>query len=83
MGGTGMYLCLTIGIQMSEFYPWCEELMTAIIADKEKRRRESARKPWPEKVAISERLREAGKLARAGMARTLEKQKANLGSKDQ
>jgi hypothetical protein len=51
--------------------------MKRILADKEARRRENARKPWHEKVATIERLREAGRLARESM-RKHQQRMANL-----
>lgn len=45
-----------------------ETQLNRVIADKAKQRLAARAKSWPEKVATIERLREATRLARAGMA---------------
>ena len=45
-----------------------ETHLERVIADKAKQRMAARAKSWPEKIATIERLRDATRLARAGMA---------------
>lgn len=48
----------------------CRRLLEIVIRDKEAARRAARARTWPEKVAAIERLRDATRLAKAGMTRT-------------
>ena len=61
---------------MEKDYTAAWETMQRIIAAKEESRQRDALLPWHEKVAIAQRLRDAGRIARASMREHLARSEA-------